>query len=159
MSETKHEKIHIDLPNHWATGGESMWAEPLGDNLFKIKNAPFFAYGLNYDDVVRATADSESLKPEIRALVESSGHRTFRLFFNKELTREQQEDILDSFQVLHVSYERANDTYVVLDLTPEGSYSSVFDKLDGYEKQELLSFETCEQKIFGSFDDLPNDNS
>lgn len=28
-------KLHIDLPNHWATGGESLWARSLGDDLYE----------------------------------------------------------------------------------------------------------------------------
>ena len=32
-----------------------MWAEPLGDDLYKIENVPFYAYVLNSHDIVRAT--------------------------------------------------------------------------------------------------------
>lgn len=157
MDEEGLEKIHIDLPNHWAIGGESMWAEPLGNDLYKIENIPFYAYGLNFQDIVRATSDSDELKPEIRELIKPSGHRTFRLFFKKEVTREQQEEILETFRELHVSYERANEIYIALDLKPEGDYQAVFDKLDEYEKQKVLGFETCEPRIEGSFDDSPED--
>jgi hypothetical protein len=157
MNEEGLIKIHIDLPNHWAVGGESMWAEPLGNNLYKIENVPFYAYGLNFRDIVRATSDADDLISEIRELVETSGHRTFRLFFKKEVTSEQQEEILNSFQELHVSYERANNIYVSLDMKPEGNYQSVFDMLEQYEQQEFLGFETCEARIDGGFDDLPEE--
>ncbi|HEU5290211.1 MAG TPA: DUF4265 domain-containing protein [Cyclobacteriaceae bacterium] len=156
MDEDGLVKIHIDLPNHWAVGGESMWAEPLGNDRYKIENVPFYAYGLNFKDVVRATADSDELKPEIRELVEASGHRTFRLFFKEEIEREQQEKILDSFRELHVSYERADKIYVALDMKPQGNYQSVFDKLEEYEKQDILGFETCEARNAEGFDDAPS---
>ena len=156
VDEEGFEKIRIDLPNHWAIGGESMWAEPLGNDLYKIQNVPFYAYGLNFHDIVRATADSDELKPEIRELVEPSGHRTFRLFFKKGIKREQQEEILDSFQELHVSYERADKIYVALDMKPVGDYQSVFDKLEEYEKQGILGFETCEARNAVGFDDVPS---
>ncbi|AHM59309.1 hypothetical protein D770_05210 [Flammeovirgaceae bacterium 311] len=151
------EKIHIDLPNHWAIGGESMWAEPLGNDLYKIENVPFYAYGLNYQDIVRATPEPDEQIPEIRELIESGGHRTFRILFKKEVDKEQQEKILDSFRELHVTYERANKTYVALDMKPEGDYQSIFDKLDEYEKQNVLGFETCEARIERSFDDSPEE--
>ena len=157
MNEEGLEKIHIDLPNHWATGGESMWAEPLGNDLYKIENVPFYAYGLNYQDVVRATSDSDDLKPEIRELIKSSGHKTFRLFFDKGIKKEQQEEILDSFIARKVSYERANSIFVALDMEPEGDYQSVFDMLEEYEKQDIIGFETCEARLEGSFDDLPEE--
>jgi hypothetical protein len=157
MSEDDLEKVHIDLPHHWATGGESMWAEPLGKDLYKIENVPFYAYGLNYHDVVSATADSDELKPEIRELVEPSGHRTFRVFFEKHLERDEQEKILDSMKDLTISYERANSTYFALDMQPEGNYQAVFDRLDELEQQNILGFESCEARVEGSFDDAPED--
>ncbi len=72
MSGESFKKVHVDLPNHWAIGGESMWAEPLGNDLYKIENVPFYAYGLNYQDTVRATPESEDQIPEIRELVKKS---------------------------------------------------------------------------------------
>lgn len=157
MSEEGLEKIHIDLPNHWAIGGESMWAEPLGNDLYKIENVPFYAYGLNFHDIVRATSDSDELKPEIRELVKASGHRTFRVFFEKHLERIEQEEILNSMKDLTISYERANSIYFALDMQPEGDYQAVFDRLDELEQQNLLGFETCETRVEGSFDDAPED--
>src|SRR5262249_4817112 len=76
-------KVHVELPNHGATGGESLWAKPLGDDLYQLDNVPFHAYGLNYGDVVRATEDSPELKPEIREVVRPSGHQTIRVFFEQ----------------------------------------------------------------------------
>ncbi len=154
MKEEGLEKIHIDLPNHWAIGGESMWATPLGNDLFKVENIPFYAYGLNFHDIVRATPDSEGQIPEIRALVEPSGHRPFRVFFQKNISRGKQEEILDLLSVLTVSYERANEIYFSLDVQPEGSYQAVFDKLDELMEEDILEFETCEARSEGSFDDL-----
>ncbi|QHL86991.1 DUF4265 domain-containing protein [Nibribacter ruber] len=158
MNEEGLEKIHIDLPNHWVVGGESMWAEPLGNDLFQIENVPFYAYGLNFKDIVRATSDSEELKPEIRELIKPSGRRTFRICFKSQVSREQQEVILESFFEHHVSYERADDIYVALDMKPEGDYQAVFDKLESYQEQYFIGFETCEARVEGSFDDVPEDD-
>lgn len=159
MNEEGLEKIHIDLPNHWAIGGESLWAEPLGNDLYKIENVPFYAYGLNFHDIVRATADSDELKPEIRELIETSGHRTFRLFFKKHIHKERQTEIIETFKELHVSCERANDIYIALDMKPAGNYQAVFDKLEELEQDDVLGFETCEARIQGSFDHLPEDET
>jgi hypothetical protein len=52
-------KLYIDLPNQGGTGGpggESVWALHLGDDLYGIRNVPFFAYGINWGDVVKADA-------------------------------------------------------------------------------------------------------
>ena len=155
MNEEGLEKIYVDLPNHWSIGGESFWATPLGNNLFKIENVPFYAYGLNFRDIVRAVSNSEEYTPEIKELVKLSGHRTFRVFFKKHISRHKQEEILDSLKGLTVSYERSNEIYLSLDIKPTGDYQAVFDKLDELIEKDVLEFETCEAKIDGSFDDLP----
>ena len=104
MNNEGLDKIHIDLPNHWAIRGESFWATPLGNNLFRLENIPSYTYGLNFHDIVKATSDSDDLIPEIRELVELSGHRTFRVFFEKNIDRQSQEKILDSMKELTISY-------------------------------------------------------
>ena len=34
---------------------ETMWAQPVGNDLFQLRNVPFYAYGLSYDDVVEVS--------------------------------------------------------------------------------------------------------
>lgn len=156
MNEEGLEKVHIDLPNHWVVAGESMWARPLGNDLYQIENVPFYAYGINFHDIVRATADSDDQILEIRELIEPSGHRTFRVFFQKHIGREKQEEILKALKGLRISYERLNVRCCSLDMQPEGNYQVVFSELDGLEQEEVLGFETCDARIEGSFDDLPD---
>ncbi len=155
MSNEEFEKVHIDLPNHWAIGGESLYATPLGNNLYRIENVPFFAYGLNYLDEVLATADSDELKPEIRKVVTPSGHRTYRVIFMKETKREKQVELLETIEKYEASYERADLINVAIDIKPTGDHIAVYDQLDEYEQAGFLSFETCEARIEGSFDDIP----
>ncbi|MBL1142416.1 MAG: DUF4265 domain-containing protein [Proteobacteria bacterium] len=155
MNDEELEKVHIDLPNHWAIGGESLWATPLGNNLYRIENIPFFAYGLNFQDIVLATPDSEDLKPEIRKVITPGEHRTYRIIFNKEVDRQKQEVLLNSLKQYKTTYERANGTNVAVDIEPTGDHIAVYDQLENYEESELLSFETCEARIEGSFDDAP----
>lgn len=154
MSEENLEKIHIDLPNHWATGGESMWATPLGNDLYRVENVPFFAYGLNFFDVVHATPYNEDQIPEIRKVVTPSGRRTYRVMFNKDVSREKQVELLESLEQYDASYERADKVSVAIDIKPIGDHIAVYDQLDAFETQELLSFETCEARVEGSFDDV-----
>ncbi|MEL6972176.1 MAG: DUF4265 domain-containing protein [Bacteroidota bacterium] len=158
MREDGLVKIHIDLPHHWATSGEAMWATPLGNDLFLIENIPFHAYGLNFHDIVRATPDSSDQIPEIRELVQPGGHRTFRVFFHNHISRKKQEEVLDSLKDLTISYERANRIYFSLDMQPGGNYQAIFAALEELTEKNILEFETCEARKEGSFDDLYEDN-
>lgn len=158
MSEEDLEKVHIDLPNHWAIGGESLWATPMGNNLYRIENVPFFAYGLNFHDVVLATSDAEDLKPEIRNVVTASGHRTYRVLFEKDIERQKQIELLESLSKHKATYERANNVHVAIDIKPTGDYIAVYDQLEAYEESGFLIFETCEARVEDSFDDAPDDD-
>jgi len=87
-------KIVVDLPNHWATGGESMWARPLGEDLFEVRNIPFYAYGLNFLDIVRAVEPSPDKKPVVLELVKSSRHKTLRVSFNDTIPESERPELL-----------------------------------------------------------------
>ena len=157
MSNKELKKLHIDLPNHWAIGGESLWATALGNDLYRIENVPSFAYGPNFLDVVLATADSDELKPEVRKVVTPSGRRTYRVIFPEEVKREKQVQLLESLEQYEASYERADGINVAIDIKPTGDHIAVYDQLEVYEENGLLSFETCEARVEGSFDDRPED--
>lgn len=157
MASDDPTKIHIDLPNHWAIGGESFWATNLGNDRYRLENVPFYAYGLNFLDIVRATPDSEETIPEIREVVRRSGRKTIRVMFKEAVDRERQAELLNTLSEFKTSYERADAHLVAIDIKPEGSMQAVFDKLEAYEKDGLLDFETCEARAKGSFDDIAQD--
>ena len=149
-------KVHIELPHHWAIGGESMWARDLGGDLYQLRNTPFYAYDLNFGDVVRATADGPDLKPEIRTVVRRSGNRTLRVFFSESLDVQARLERLASLVPMHVSYEGATKRLYALDLEPEADMAAVRAVLDEWSEQGWASYETCEARVPGSFDDAPS---
>ncbi|MCH2232469.1 MAG: DUF4265 domain-containing protein [Crocinitomicaceae bacterium] len=158
METSELVKVHINLPNHWAIQGEYLWATPLGNDLFRIENVPFYAYGLNFHDIVNVTYQSDPEIIEIKEIVKASGHRTFRIFFRSGIEQKEQERILSSMEELKISFERANEICFSLNMKPSGNYQAVFDRLDELENQNIIGFETCEARIKGSFDDVPDEN-
>jgi hypothetical protein len=158
MNIPKSVKLRIDLPHHWEIGGESMWADDLGGNKYQIKNIPFYSYGLNFDDIVFAEAESEEFKPEIKKLIKSNGHRTLRVIFTGDKSKEENIKILESIRTEHVGFEGRSDIQFSLNITPEGDYNQVYDALEELEEKMILSFETCEARVEGSFDDEPPTN-
>jgi hypothetical protein len=153
--EEKMVKIHIDLPNHRRINGESMWALPLGADRYQVKNVPFFAYGLNFDDTVEAIAPEPGTKPEIRRIVEPGGHRTIRVSFEAQTPREQRGPLLEQLNAHKASFENANGTLYAIDVEPEGDYDAVREQLDDWQREGLLDYETCEARVPGSFDEGP----
>lgn len=149
-------KIHVDLPNHWATGGESLWATDLGGDCYRIENVPFYAYGLNFHDVVVAKPKAPDLKPTILDVLERSGHRTIRIFFGKEIGEEARLSHLEELSRLHTSFERCHRSYFALDLEPQADLEAVERHLRQWIADGIAEYETCEARSIGSFDDTPH---
>lgn len=152
-------KIVVDLPHHWATGGESMWARPLGDDLYEIRNVPFYAYGLDFGDVVRAIELAPDKMPVAVEFVEASGHRTLRVSFAESAPETERPDLLRRLREHDAYFEDANPSYYSIDVEPGGDYAAVRAQLDKWETTGLLEYETCEARVPGSFDDRPDEES
>ena len=151
-------KIVVDLPHHWATRGESIWGQPLGNDLYEVRNVPFYAYGLNFGDVVRAIEPSSDQKPVAVEVVEASGHQPLRVSFTNTLADKDRPELLRELNVHRAYFEGANASYFAIDVQPEGDYAAVRAQLDDWEGRGLLGYETCEARVPGSFDDRPDDS-
>jgi Domain of unknown function (DUF4265) len=148
-------KIYVNLPHHWATGGEAFWAEALGGDHYRLENVPFYAYDLNFHDVVEARATSAEEKPSILRVVERSGNRTLRVFFEDGVGEDERLARLQSLSPLHVSFERCSAQYFALDLESDADLSRVRAELAAWGAEGIASHETCEARVPGSFDDAP----
>ena len=145
-------KIHVDLPNHWMVGGESLWAKPVGENLYQIKNIPFFAYGLSYDDIVVDSSEAEDEYPEIKDVHKYNGHQTIRVIFTDKKTKAEHISVIEGIRTDHIGYEGWDDDQFTFNITPLADFDEFYDKLEELEEIEMLSFETCEECVEGSFD-------
>lgn len=152
MTDNQLTKVHVDLPNHWATGGESLWARHLGEHRYRIENVPFYAYNLNFYDVVEAREGAPDLKPSVLRVVERSGHNTLRVIFDASLAEPEMFARLNSLAGQHVTFERCNERYFALDLEPHAAVDRVRQRLDDWESEGIAAYETCEARAPGSFD-------
>lgn len=155
MSSSKEEltKVLVELPNHWATSGESMWVRQLGSNLYELLNSPFYAYDLNYRDVVYAVADDPRHKPVVRRVERRSGRRTLRAVFLEHVSEAQRTLLLKGLDRFGVTWEGAHGRLYSLDIPGESQYQPVCDQLLAWNQEALLEYETCEARVPGSFDD------
>ncbi len=66
-----------DARNDPPGSAETVWALPLGDDRYQLKNSPWYAYGASFDDVVYAPLRDG--RPTVKHMVEHGGHFTLRL--------------------------------------------------------------------------------
>ena len=128
-------KVHIDLGD---SGGEAMWAKPLGGDLYELRNIPFHAYELNFLDVVRAIEHSPDLKPSIESIVRRSGHRTIWITFKESVGRETGVALATELNEWRGYFEGKDGRYFAIDVEPEGSYESVRARIEEWWEAGLL---------------------
>jgi hypothetical protein len=146
-------RVHVCLSNAGPIVGEYLWATALGRDLYQLMNIPFNLYGLNYRDIVRATAHRAHPDPEIRFVVRRSGYRTLRVVFAATIPKDVQLDALGMLKALGVGFEGMDNGFYALDLAPEGDAARVRERLDEWRAIGVLDdYETCEARVAGSFD-------
>ena len=112
---------------------ETVWAEPLGGNRYRLDNTPWFAYGVSWKDVVEAEPkiDGDNMPDFIRVL-EKSGHRTIRVILEDE---ERKKEVLDEIVRLGCTYEGANSIYFGVDIPPKANFEALTAFLTEREEQ------------------------
>ncbi|HEY0383148.1 MAG TPA: DUF4265 domain-containing protein [Candidatus Elarobacter sp.] len=67
-------------------GAESMWADYLGLNRYRLDNVPLFAYGINYGDHFTTRAEGDGLLFD--RVLKRTGASTYRVTFNEGFSRD-----------------------------------------------------------------------
>ena len=108
---------------------ETLWAWRLGDDKYKLDNLPFFAYSVSWEDIVFAPFDEGEGFPTFQKVIEKSGNRTIRLFFEKPYAESRSQNMLKGLEDLGCSFERANKRFYCLNIPPDASLESVANYL------------------------------
>src|SRR5438876_5092231 len=84
---------------------ETLWATPVGGNLYRLENSPFFAYGVSWMDTIEAKKEESGGLKFVRP-VRKSGNRTLRAVLeDHKLSDPSGEAILSGLRELGCSYE------------------------------------------------------
>lgn len=98
---------------------ETLWARPLGDDLFELHNTPLYAYGVSWHDVVEARAQAPEGFPVVVGVAKKSGFRTIRVILKPPANvSDASQALLDGLRRLGCSYEGANHRFIAVDVPP-----------------------------------------
>lgn len=120
---------------------ETIWAKPLGGNLYQIKGPLHLIAGLNYDDVVKARPLHEGSIPLFLEVVTRSGHRTLHLAFARALPPLARTQILNQLTFMNIRKEMLSDLFWTLQIDPNGDYLATCEYLTSLSSQQLLIYE------------------
>jgi hypothetical protein len=134
-------KIKISLPEDDDSGGQAewVWALPLTDDIFKLKNIPVFAYNLSFDDEVHAS--SQDGVPVYDGVVKHMGHSTYRIYAKNTRTDPQILNLLSTLKGQGCEFENATNKIVAVDVWPAADIHVVYRTLQAAEDSGILEFD------------------
>jgi hypothetical protein len=133
-------KVHFELPeSDMGVEGESMWAAPVGMNLYELRNSPWHARNVNWLDVVEAIPRNENEWPEFVRVHKRGGHRTIHVYILNAGTHRKQE-ILDNCNRLGSTYENMDDRMYALDFLPGTDVEPAIEYLESLRADEIADW-------------------
>lgn len=134
-------KVFATLPpadwHNWRS--ESLWAAPLGNSLFQLRNVPFYLMGISYDDVVQAKDKDKDLW--ISGVHSRGGHSTYRFITLDGVLEEQWRPYWQPMADIECTYERATDRLFSVDIPPNVDIYNAYSLLDAGEKAGIWGFQ------------------
>ena len=134
-------KVFIPMePTDWHSHKtESVWANPLPDGLYRVRNVPFYAMGVNHEDVVRAELDGDTLS--FWEVVRRGGHSTYRFVLLDGITEPQWKPYWQPLEVIGCTYEQGTARLFAVDVPPETDIYITYELLDQGEKAAVWGFQ------------------
>jgi hypothetical protein len=109
---------------------ETLWAQKLDGDNYRLDNSPFYAYSVSWEDVIYAPFDDNEQLPTFERVVEKSGNRTVRVIFDPPVEPgNASEDVLQGLVNLGCSFEGANPGYIAINIPPGVDLMAVKDYL------------------------------
>jgi hypothetical protein len=138
-------KVRVEAPSGSPWSGwvesESLWARPLGGELYEIQITSFHAPDLHFLDVVRAIPEAPGEMPKVVTVTQRGGHRTLRVLFDPTIADEDRRAMLHSLNRWRAYYENGDDRLFAVDIEPGGDYRAVVEQLDAWQHDGKLVYD------------------
>lgn len=134
-------KVVIDLgPDHWhGYATETVWAEKISEDVFKIRNVPFYAKDLSVEDEIMVEHRGENYYSKF--IVKRSGHSTYRIFLNERTTADIFRKYWEPLENIGCSYEKGQGRLFAIDVPPSTNINKAYGLLEEGEKNNIWEFE------------------
>lgn len=120
---------------------ESLWAQDLGNGRYKLRNSPWFMYGVNFEDVVHAHPAADGML-EFVGIAEPSGFSTFRIMLRENTDAATFGRYWTPLQALGCTWEQARKRLYAVDAPPGADLERVADLLDRGAADGVWDWET-----------------
>ena len=121
---------------------ESIWAEKITHNRCRLRNSPFYAKGVSFEDIVFVQKKGSDYIFESVSI--AAGHSTYRIILEKYKLENDFSNYWNSLEKLGCSYEEAEKEKVhlfAIDVPPNSDIHKVYELLSEGERAEVWAFE------------------
>ena len=123
-------KIKFLLPPEEHAEAEWLWAEPLGDSAFRLKNTPLFVEGIGCEDVVEAALDEEYRVLVFRQVIRRAGHSTYRVAVQPGISDERANAARDLLVSRGCVIEGLSPRMYAIDIPPSTDIDEIYEILE-----------------------------
>jgi Domain of unknown function (DUF4265) len=119
---------------------ERLWAEPIGSGRYRLRNTPFYAFGVSNEDIV--FGDECDGQVIFRGVSIRGGHSSYRIKLSANASRDDFQRYWEPIEGLGSSYEEgpviavdvppSTDVYAVYRFLETGSSAGVWDFEEGH---------------------------
>jgi len=121
---------------------ETLWAEPLGGNRYRIWNLPVFAYNLDMRAIVECREDPEGGMPIVARILEPGDCYVLRLFFMESATDAEIQAVLDLLGTRRALVEKYDRHLWAVGLRTREDYFWAGPALKPFINAKVLTFES-----------------
>nr|WP_303828264.1 DUF4265 domain-containing protein [Asticcacaulis taihuensis] len=130
-------KLERDEEGYPPNDYETLWAEPLEGQLFRIDNAPFFVKGISSDDIVSVVSDGNVTYFD--KLIRPSENSTVRIVFYNKF---EKDNIVSHLKYIGCYTEQSHiDSLVSVEIPNNISFNEVMDYIKMWYDKDVLDYE------------------
>lgn len=140
--------VILNPADNQGVGTESLWAEALGNDRYRIRNSPFFVYGLSNEDIVVGKLKDGVVK--FHSILLRGNHSTYRLKLpGSSINDAKFLKYWEPLQKIGCSFEEG--PLVSVDVPPQANIYTVYDLLKVGESDGIWEFEEghCGHRLAG----------
>ena len=135
-------KISFELePDTWhGHARESLWAEKVGGNRYRLKNSPFYARGASFEDIIVAESDRDG-QLVFRNISICGGHSTYRIMLQVSVKDPIFQERWSPLEKLGCSFEGVGGKLLAIDVPPAAEIHEVYSLLQAGQEAGVWDFE------------------
>lgn len=134
-------KVRFQLePGAWhGSATETLWAERVDDRRLRLRNVPFYAFGVSTEDVVFARPVDGMF--EFEGISIRGGHSTYRIIIGSKTEVSRLEEWWARLAELGCTYEQGAGELRAVDVPPSADVRAAYSVLEQGERAGVWGFE------------------